>query len=101
MAYFVRGASAAGKGDQRLVAGRLRGGSGSGSRRDRTRQRFYRPHDLPGSTPPIQIYGPDVVHLDSGEYVVLEDNERVPSGVAYSEAIRRAGMETMPEVYEA
>src|SRR5215212_6949363 len=29
-----------GKGDQRLVAGRLRGGSGSGSRRDRTRQRF-------------------------------------------------------------
>jgi uncharacterized circularly permuted ATP-grasp superfamily protein len=42
-----------------------------------------------------------VVHLDSGEYVVLEDNERVPSGVAYSEAIRRAGMETMPEVYEA
>jgi uncharacterized circularly permuted ATP-grasp superfamily protein len=62
---------------------------------------FYRPHDLPGSTPPIQIYGPDVVHLDSGEYVVLEDNVCVPSGVAYSEAIRRAGMETMPEVYEA
>jgi uncharacterized circularly permuted ATP-grasp superfamily protein len=25
----------------------------------------------------------------------------VPSGVAYSEAIRRAGMETMPEVFEA
>jgi uncharacterized circularly permuted ATP-grasp superfamily protein len=62
---------------------------------------FYRTHDLPGSTPPIQIYGPDVVHLDSGEYVVLEDNVCVPSGVAYSEAIRRAGMETMPEVYEA
>ncbi len=62
---------------------------------------FYRPHDLPGSSPPIHIYGPDVVHLASGEYVVLEDNVRVPSGVAYSEAIRRAGMETMPEVYEA
>ena len=62
---------------------------------------FYRPHDLPGSSPPIHVYGPDVVHLDSGEYVVLEDNVRVPSGVAYSEAIRRAGMETMPEVYEA
>ena len=42
-----------------------------------------------------------MVHPDSGEYVVLEDNVRVPSGVAYSEAIRRAGMETMPEVYEA
>ena len=62
---------------------------------------FYRPHDLPGSSPPIHVYGPDVVHLASGEYVVLEDNVRVPSGVAYSEAIRRAGMETMPEVYEA
>jgi len=61
---------------------------------------FYRPHELPGSSPPIHIYGPDVVHLATGEYVVLEDNVRVPSGVAYSEAIRRAGLETMPEVYE-
>ncbi len=42
-----------------------------------------------------------MVHLASGEYVLLEDNVRVPSSVAYSEAIRRAGMETMPEVYEA
>jgi uncharacterized circularly permuted ATP-grasp superfamily protein len=32
---------------------------------------------------------------------VLEDNVRVPSGIAYAEAIRRAGMETMPELYEA
>ena len=62
---------------------------------------FYRPHELSGSSPPIHIYGPDVVHLASGEYVVLEDNVRVPSGVAYSEAIRRAGQETMPEVFEA
>jgi uncharacterized circularly permuted ATP-grasp superfamily protein len=62
---------------------------------------FYRPHDLPDSSPPIHIYGPDVVHLSSGEYVVLEDNVRVPSGVAYSEVIRRTGMETMPEVFEA
>jgi len=62
---------------------------------------FYRPHDLPGSSPPVHIYGPDVVHLASGEYVVLEDNVRVPSGIAYSEAIRRAGMELLPEVYDA
>jgi uncharacterized circularly permuted ATP-grasp superfamily protein len=62
---------------------------------------FYRPHDLPGDAPPVHIYGPDVVHLSSGEYVVLEDNVRVPSGVAYSEAIRRAGMEAMPELYGA
>jgi len=62
---------------------------------------FFKPHELSGSSPPIHVYGPDVVHLASGEYVVLEDNVRVPSGVAYSEAIRRAGTETMPEVYEA
>jgi carboxylate-amine ligase len=62
---------------------------------------FYRPHDLPGDVPPVHIYGPDLIHLSSGEYVVLEDNVRVPSGVAYSEAIRRAGMEAMPELYGA
>jgi uncharacterized circularly permuted ATP-grasp superfamily protein len=62
---------------------------------------FYKPHELPGGSPPVHIYGPDVVHLASGEYVVLEDNVRVPSGVAYSEAIRRAGMEAMPELYSA
>jgi uncharacterized circularly permuted ATP-grasp superfamily protein len=62
---------------------------------------FYRPHELPSGSPPVHIYGPDVVHLASGEYVVLEDNVRVPSGVAYSEAIRRVGMETMPEIYNA
>ncbi|HEX2742255.1 MAG TPA: circularly permuted type 2 ATP-grasp protein [Rubrobacter sp.] len=62
---------------------------------------FYRPHELPSGSPPVHIYGPDVVHLASGEYVVLEDNVRVPSGVAYSETIRRAGMEAIPELYEA
>jgi uncharacterized circularly permuted ATP-grasp superfamily protein len=62
---------------------------------------FHRPHELPGPSAPIHIYGPDVVHLASGEYVVLEDNVRVPSGAAYSEVIRRAAVETMPEVYEA
>lgn len=62
---------------------------------------FYRPHELPSSSPPVHVYGPDVVHLSSGEYVVLEDNVRVPSGIAYSEAIRRAGMEKLSEVYDA
>ena len=62
---------------------------------------FYRPHELPGDAEPVHVYGPDVVHLNSGEYVVLEDNVRVPSGVAYSEAIRRAGMEALPELYGA
>jgi uncharacterized circularly permuted ATP-grasp superfamily protein len=62
---------------------------------------FYLPHELSGGSPPVHVYGPDVVHLASGEYVVLEDNVRVPSGVAYSEAIRRAGREAMPELYGA
>ena len=48
---------------------------------------------------PVHVYGPDVVHLGDGEYVVLEDNVRVPSGVAYSEAIRRAGLATMGEMF--
>ena len=50
---------------------------------------------------PIHVYGPDIVHLGDGEYVVLEDNVRVPSGVAYSEAIRQAGRAVMPEVFDA
>ena len=46
------------------------------------------------------VYGPDVVHLGAGEYVALEDNARVPSGVAYSEAVRRAGLAALPEIFE-
>ncbi len=63
---------------------------------------FYRTRPLPDcSVPaPVRVYGPDVVHLESGEYVVLEDNARVPSGVAYSEAVRRAGPEALGELYE-
>ncbi|MGB3681693.1 MAG: circularly permuted type 2 ATP-grasp protein, partial [Rubrobacteraceae bacterium] len=38
-------------------------------------------------------------HLGSGEYVVLEDNVRVPSGIAYSEALRRAGLDTMEDIF--
>ena len=49
---------------------------------------------------PVRVYGPDVVHLGGGEYVVLEDNARVPSGVAYSEAVRRAGLAALPEIFE-
>lgn len=61
---------------------------------------FYRPHRLPTHSAPIQVYGPDLVHLGDGEYVVLEDNVRVPSGVAYAEALRRVGLETMEELFE-
>ena len=63
---------------------------------------FYRIRPLPDCAvpAPVRVYGPDVVHLKPGEYVVLEDNVRVPSGVAYSEAIRRAGLEALGDLYE-
>jgi uncharacterized circularly permuted ATP-grasp superfamily protein len=61
---------------------------------------FYRPHDYPGDSAPVHVYGPDMVHLDSGEYVVLEDNARVPSGIAYSDVIRRVSKEVLPEIFE-
>ena len=60
---------------------------------------FYRPHDFPGESP-VHVYGPDVVHVRPGEYVVLEDNARVPSGIAYVDVIRRVGMECLPELFE-
>ncbi len=60
---------------------------------------FYKPHDFPGESP-VHVYGPDLVHLTPGEYVVLEDNARVPSGIAYADVIRRLGMELMPELFE-
>lgn len=64
---------------------------------------FYRKDPLPecSVSAPIHVYGPDLVHLDSGEYVVLEDNVRVPSGVAYAEAVRRAGMVAYGETFES
>src|SRR5215217_5742497 len=61
---------------------------------------FYNPGRLPAhsAAAPVHVYGPDVVRLDSGEYVVLEDNVRVPSGVAYAEAIRRSMLGAFEEL---
>jgi uncharacterized circularly permuted ATP-grasp superfamily protein len=61
---------------------------------------FLRRRPLPYDFAPIHVYGPDLVHLESGEYVVLEDNVRVPSGIAYSEAIRRAGLEAIGDLFD-
>ncbi|MCA1740668.1 MAG: circularly permuted type 2 ATP-grasp protein, partial [Actinobacteria bacterium] len=61
---------------------------------------LYRPGFLPAHSVPVHVYGPDVVQTGPREYVVLEDNVRVPSGVAYAEAIRRAGLEFMGDLYE-
>jgi uncharacterized circularly permuted ATP-grasp superfamily protein len=48
--------------------------------------KYFRP-ELQGTRPPgdvfVHIYGIDLVHLGDGEYRVLEDNLRVPSGIAY------------------
>jgi uncharacterized circularly permuted ATP-grasp superfamily protein len=62
---------------------------------------FYRDRPLPAASVPaaVHIYGPDLVHLGDGEYVVLEDNVRVPSGIAYSEALRVVGQEVMGDLF--
>ncbi len=60
---------------------------------------FYRPHTYPGDSP-VHVYGPDLVQVGLGEYVVLEDNARVPSGIAYSDVVRTVGAEVLPELSE-
>lgn len=43
--------------------------------------------EVQGFRPPkdvfVHIYGIDLVHMGGGRYVVLEDNLRIPSGIAY------------------
>ncbi len=50
-----------------------------------TSQYFY--PEVQGFKPPkdlfIHIYGVDLVHMGDGEYYVLEDNLRIPSGICY------------------
>src|SRR5439155_25453677 len=41
----------------------------------------------------------DVVRADAGEYYVLEDNLRVPSGVSYMIENRRMMMRLFPELF--
>jgi uncharacterized circularly permuted ATP-grasp superfamily protein len=45
------------------------------------------------------IAGVDVVRADAGEYYVLEDNLRVPSGVSYMLENRRMMMRLFPELF--
>ncbi len=48
--------------------------------------RYFYP-EVQGFRPPkgvfVHIYGIDLVHMGEGRYVVLEDNLRIPSGIAY------------------
>jgi uncharacterized circularly permuted ATP-grasp superfamily protein len=62
----------------------------------------YRPQmkgiDVPGGTY-AHVAGIDIVRADGGEYVVLEDNLRVPSGVSYMLENRRMMMRLFPDLF--
>ncbi len=47
----------------------------------------------------IAITGTDLLRLKNGEFVVLEDNLRVPSGVSYMLTNRRAMKRTLPKLF--
>ena len=57
-----------------------------------------------GMRPPngvrIHVAGVDLIRDESGTFRVLEDNVRVPSGVSYVMANRRAMTNVFPEVFE-
>ncbi len=67
-----------------------------------TNQQF-RP-EMMGVEPPGGIYchiaGIDLVRAGAGEYYVLEDNLRVPSGVSYMLENRKMMMRLFPELFE-
>src|ERR1700721_2976123 len=47
----------------------------------------------------ITVTGTDLLRLASGEFVVLEDNLRVPSGVSYMLTSRRVMKRTFPQLF--
>lgn len=47
----------------------------------------------------IAVVGSDLLRLKNGEFVVLEDNLRVPSGVSYMLTNRRAMKRTLPNLF--
>lgn len=49
----------------------------------------------------IHICGTDIIRDDAGNYLVLEDNARCPSGVSYVLENRRALKRTFPDIYES
>jgi len=49
----------------------------------------------------IHVCGTDIIRDDQGNYLVLEDNGRCPSGVSYVLENRRALKRAFPEIYEA
>ena len=53
----------------------------------------------PGGRPRVAVLGFDLLHAPSGEWVVLEDNLRVPSGLGYAIANRRTAAAALPMLY--
>ena len=49
----------------------------------------------------VHIYGSDLVHLEDGRYVVLEDNLRIPSGITYQLKSRELLEKLIPELVSA
>src|SRR5271168_1755646 len=49
----------------------------------------------------IAVCGTDLIRLESGEFVVLEDNLRVPSGVSYMLTNRRVMKRTFPHLFHS
>lgn len=48
----------------------------------------------------IQVSGIDLIRDEGGEWKVLEDNVRVPSGVSYVISNRRVMAQTLPELFQ-
>lgn len=49
----------------------------------------------------VAVSGTDLLRLNTGEFVVLEDNLRVPSGVSYMLTSRRVMKRIFPELFRA
>jgi len=49
----------------------------------------------------IAVVGSDLLRLNNGEFVVLEDNLRVPSGVSYMLTNRRVMKRTFPALFQS
>jgi uncharacterized circularly permuted ATP-grasp superfamily protein len=49
----------------------------------------------------VAICGTDLIRMENGEFVVLEDNLRVPSGVSYMLANRRVMKRIFPQLFQA
>ena len=63
--------------------------------------KYYNP-ELQGFRPAsdvfVHIYGIDPVHMGDGRYVILEDNLRIPSGIAYQLKTAQIGLDMLPEL---